>query len=309
MSEELFADPEEAAIDVDIAFAPYTAATNLLSLNMRPSLYTLAFLASVSSAARFTLLIPATQLVSPSSLPSTTHTTLQSSGPPLEAYITRSNSFVFNNVSTGSYLATIHCRDFAFEPLRIDVTVEEALEGSGEKKEMVRAWQTFIGNEWDNKGELRGEGGNGLVVEVRPLLQKDYYQERGGCRSNPFLNSRMLIVAVSPLSFLKNPMILMALFSMVLIFGMPYLVENSMFLRKPPSQNPGLTDVQWTRRPVPNSKNCRRRVPSARVPAPQPSRSRTLISHRGWLGKRKGAAAARARPLSRRSGAERSRIF
>jgi hypothetical protein len=32
---------------------------------------------------------------------------------------------------------------------------------------------------------------------------------------------------VSPLSFLKNPMILMALFSMVLIFGMPYLMDNS----------------------------------------------------------------------------------
>src|SRR5690349_4377253 len=32
--------------------------------------------------------------------------------------------------------------------------------------------------------------------------------------------------AVSPLSFLKSPMILMALFSMALIFGMPKLMEN-----------------------------------------------------------------------------------
>lgn len=55
------------------------------------------------------------------------------------------------------------------------------MEGSGEKKEVVRAWQTFLGNEWDNKGELRGEGGNGLVVEAKPLGMKYYFQERAGC--------------------------------------------------------------------------------------------------------------------------------
>ncbi|KAF1844589.1 uncharacterized protein K460DRAFT_354488 [Cucurbitaria berberidis CBS 394.84] len=171
----------------------------------------MATLASLTSAARLLLQIPNTALVNPSTLPSTTHATLQSSGPPLDAYLTRSNTFNFNNVSSGSYLATIHCRDYAFEPLRIDIAVEEAVEGSGDKKEVIRAWQTFLGNEWDNKGESRGEGGNGLVVEARPVLLKDYYQERQG---------------FSPLSFLKNPMILMALFSMVLIFGMPKLMEN-----------------------------------------------------------------------------------
>ena len=88
-------------------------------------------------------------------LPSTTHATLQSSGPPLDAYLTRSNTFNFHNVSAGSYLATVHCRDFAFEPLRIDVVLEETVEGSGEHKEIIRAWQTFLGNEWDNKGEAR----------------------------------------------------------------------------------------------------------------------------------------------------------
>ena len=36
-----------------------------------------------------------------------------------------------------------------------------------------------------------------------------------------------LIDIVSPLSFLKNPMILMALVSMGLMFGMPKLMENS----------------------------------------------------------------------------------
>lgn len=69
-----------------------------------------------------------------------------------------------------------------FEPLRIDVTVEEAIEGSGDKKEMIRAWQTFVGNEWNNKGESRGEGGNGLVIEANPVAPKQFYQERSGCK-------------------------------------------------------------------------------------------------------------------------------
>ncbi|KAH7392846.1 hypothetical protein BKA66DRAFT_411437 [Pyrenochaeta sp. MPI-SDFR-AT-0127] len=178
---------------------------------MKTSIYALASLASISSAARFLLQIPNTVIVNPSTLPSSTHATLQSSGPPLDAYLTRSNTFNFNNVSAGSYLVTVHCRDYAFEPLRIDVSVEEAVEGSGDKKEVIRAWQTFLGNEWDNKGESRGEGGNGLVVEARPVGMKYFYQERQG---------------FSPLSFLKSPMILMALFSMALIFGMPKLMEN-----------------------------------------------------------------------------------
>jgi hypothetical protein len=145
------------------------------------SFSTVACLASAASAARFILHVPATQLVNPSTLSSTTHATLQSTGPLKDAYITRSNTFNFNNISTGSYLATVHCHEYAFEPLRIDVTLEETVEGSGEKKEMIRAWQTFIGNEWDNKGEGRGEGGNGLVVEAKPMGQKNYYQDRGGC--------------------------------------------------------------------------------------------------------------------------------
>lgn len=151
---------------------------------MRSSPLILAYLASIVSAARFVLHIPTTQLVNPSTLPSTTHATLQSSGPPVLAHLTRANTFTFHNVSAGSYLATVRCRDYAFEPLRIDVSVEEAVEGSDDKREVIRAWQTFIGNEWDNKGESRGEGGNGLVVEVKPLAPKFYYQERSGCEQS-----------------------------------------------------------------------------------------------------------------------------
>lgn len=146
---------------------------------MKTSFTALASFASLTSAARLLLQVPNTILVNPSTLPSTTHATLQSSGPPIDAYLTRSNTFIFNNVSAGSYLATVHCRDFAFEPLRIDVSVEDAGDG---KKEVVRAWQTFLGNEWDNKGESRGEGGSGLVIEARPVVEKYFFQERQGCK-------------------------------------------------------------------------------------------------------------------------------
>jgi hypothetical protein len=196
---------------------------------MQFSVATLATLASTASAARFLLQIPTTAQLNPSTLPSTTHATLQSSGPPLDAYLTRSNTFNFANVSAGSYLATVHCRDYVFEPLRIDVSIEEAVEGSGDKREVVKAWQTFLGNEWDNKGESRGEGGNGLVIETKIVATKYFYQERGGCEFVQELDSTewALTSTVSPLSFLKNPMILMAVVSMGLMFGMPKLMENS----------------------------------------------------------------------------------
>ena len=36
-----------------------------------------------------------------------------------------------------------------------------------------------------------------------------------------------LVEIVSPLSLLKNPMILIAGVSMIIVFGMPYLMDNS----------------------------------------------------------------------------------
>ncbi|KAL9075054.1 MAG: hypothetical protein Q9157_004145 [Trypethelium eluteriae] len=92
-----------------------------------------------------------------------------------------------------------------FPPLRIDITTTEG-EGLG-----VEAWRTYRGNEWENKGQRLGGGAGDVVVEVRPLGGKEYYQQRSG---------------FSVLSFLKSPMILMALFSLALIVGMPYLMDN-----------------------------------------------------------------------------------
>ncbi|KAK7512578.1 uncharacterized protein IWZ02DRAFT_384875 [Phyllosticta citriasiana] len=162
------------------------------------------------SAANITLSIGTAHSAVPSLLGASTHATLHSAGPAMSAPLRRDNSFAFADVAPGSYLLSVHSRDYAFENLRVDVGVEKKAESGQE--EVVRAWQTFRGNEWDNRGEKRGEGRGGRAnLEVRVMGGKEYYIQRGG---------------FSPLSFLKNPMILMGLFSLGLIVGMPYLMDN-----------------------------------------------------------------------------------
>ncbi|KAL1633599.1 hypothetical protein SLS56_002747 [Neofusicoccum ribis] len=170
-----------------------------------------AALLGAANAANLTLTIPPSALVpNPAALPASTHATLHSSGAPLSAPLRRDGTFAFTDVAPGSYLLSVHARDHVFENLRVDV--DEAVQGEGEG-EKVRAWQTFRGNEWANRGEKRGEGRGSVAggVEVRVLAAREFYQERQG---------------FSPLSFLKNPMILMGLFSLALIVGMPYLMDN-----------------------------------------------------------------------------------
>lgn len=243
----------------------------------------LASSAWLASAADLTFVIPPHPAALPagaSSLPSSTHATLHARGAPLSAPLRRDGTFVFADVAPGSYLLSVHGRDHLFENLRVDV--EEAVDyegdgkdgekkkGAGKKVEKVRAWQTFRGNEWANRGEKRGESsakGGEMLAEVRVLGRKEYYQERSG---------------FSPLAFLKNPMILMGVFSLALIVGMPYLMDNSEWISLvlfhfpvPASFSPPLpparsflhlsrvTNVmvrvlQWTKRLVPSSRRCRR---------------------------------------------------
>jgi hypothetical protein len=62
-----------------------------------------------------------------------------------------------------------------FENLRVDVSESGA----------VQSWQTFRGNEWNNKGEVRGSGdaGDGIaVLQVRAIAKKEYYQLRPSCK-------------------------------------------------------------------------------------------------------------------------------
>ncbi|KAL2127431.1 hypothetical protein VTI74DRAFT_10749 [Chaetomium olivicolor] len=178
------------------------------------------------STTTITLLIPPSppQLPNPHLLPASTRATLTTHGKALSAPLSVANTFVFRNVTRGSYLVDVHCPTHGFVPLRLDVAQEEDEEGGGagghagegQGRLRVAAWETFRGNDWGNKGEgvrvTREVGGNGgVVLQVRAVGEKGYFMERS---------------SFSILSIFKNPIILLSLVSMGLFFGMPKLVEN-----------------------------------------------------------------------------------
>lgn len=202
--------------------------------------------AALASAAKLTISVPPSPpaLPNPGALPPSTHATLYGApGTKFSAPLRRDNTLVFENLPAASYLLTIHTRDHVFPPYRVDVT-SSAADTAGEK---VEVWQTFRGNEWNNKGPQLGHAQHALTIEARPAGIKEFYQQRGG---------------FNILGFLKSPMILMGLVSVVFIFGMPYMMENSE--AAPATQWRIMriwtrTDLtQWTQRPRPSSRRCRR---------------------------------------------------
>lgn len=150
-------------------------------------LFPLLVAAGAAAATTLTLVIPPSAILpNPRTLPPSTHATLTTLGTAVSAYITPGNTFVFSNVSTGSYLVDVHSIGHAFSPLRVDVV--PGVPGNDESKETVtspllkiRAWETYRGNDWDNKGEALGlEGG---ALRVRVIGQKAFYMERSSCKS------------------------------------------------------------------------------------------------------------------------------
>ncbi|KAI0025771.1 hypothetical protein F4780DRAFT_224868 [Xylariomycetidae sp. FL0641] len=186
-------------------------------MNLRNLLFLL-LPASLASAAEVTLSVPAIAnlLPNPHALPAATHATLTtlSARRPHDAPLTAANTFVFRNVTPGSYLADVHCATHAFAPLRVDVVPTFGRDGAAGENVDVRAWETFRGNDWNNRGEevrLLRSGAAAAAFPVKVLGPKNYYMERG---------------SFSLLGILKNPMILMGLASMGLFIGMPKLLEN-----------------------------------------------------------------------------------
>lgn len=141
---------------------------------MQISLGALMGFLSLASTATITLRLPSPPaLPNPNALPPSTRATLSTLGqPPYSAPLSTANTFVFRNVTAGSYLADVHCQTFAFAPLRVDVA-------SGEDGDVVSVWETFRGNDWDNKGEAVARDGVGY--EVRVLGAKSYFMERSKC--------------------------------------------------------------------------------------------------------------------------------
>jgi ER membrane protein complex subunit 7 len=189
------------------------------------------------------------QLLHPNTLPASTHATLTTLSNTYSAPLRSDNTFDFRNVSSGSYLLDVHCHTHAFAPLRVDVR-EVVTTVVGDDQE-VQVWGTFRGNEWSNKGEVvQAQREEGVwTFDVRVQGGKDYFIERAGCESQPILfKSRfhllMIWNSVSPLGLLKNPMILIAGFSMLIVFGMPYIMDNSSSLFHLKFHK--LTGLQWT---------------------------------------------------------------
>ncbi|CZR54062.1 uncharacterized protein PAC_03945 [Phialocephala subalpina] len=187
---------------------------------MRPSLLSSLILLPVALTTHLRINVPSTpQLQQPSTLPPSTHATLTTLSHHYSVPLTVSNTFEFRNVTSGSYLLDVHCHTYSFLPLRVDVHEGIKLKEGGagvEDVSEVMVWGTFRGNEWANKGEAvtvkEVEGKVGVWgFEVKPKGGKEYYIERAG---------------FSPLSLLKNPMILIAGVSMILVFGMPYIMDN-----------------------------------------------------------------------------------
>ncbi|KAH8593229.1 hypothetical protein B0O99DRAFT_547387 [Bisporella sp. PMI_857] len=172
---------------------------------MQASILPLSLLCSLVLAAHLRVSIPTIATFNPSTLPPSTSASLTTLSSKQSAPLRTDNSFDFRNVSTGSYLLDVHSHTHAFAPLRVDVSEEAGT---------VEVWGTWRGNEWGNKGEavkVEGKADGALGFDVRVLGKKEYFVERTG---------------FSPLSILKSPMILIAIASMGIVFGMPYLMDN-----------------------------------------------------------------------------------
>ncbi|KAI5302795.1 hypothetical protein KEM56_000350 [Ascosphaera pollenicola] len=157
---------------------------------------------------------PSTDLPNPDALPVTTHATLSTlssqaaESRDLRARITRNNHIVFSDLSTAgpaSYLLEIHAKDAKFMPYRVDVSADGTIEG---------VWETFRGHRWEEKGAdkvARRDDIGGVTVEARLVGRKMFYEERP---------------KFSPLTLLKNPMILLGLVALVITVGMPKLMDS-----------------------------------------------------------------------------------
>ncbi|KAG9572833.1 hypothetical protein KCU77_g12050, partial [Aureobasidium melanogenum] len=172
---------------------------------------------------------PSSMLLDLSELPSSTHATLYGpSGKRATAPLRIDNSFVFNNLEEGEWLLDVHSRDYVFPSLRVDVVDPVSIlpikqEGDGEAApvastpETVVVYLTHPSNKWSHLGAKIAastaplSSTDEVKLSVSALGKRSFYEQRQG---------------FDLLSFFKNPMILMGVLSMGLVFGMPYLMEN-----------------------------------------------------------------------------------
>ncbi|KAI9890993.1 MAG: hypothetical protein M1814_003344 [Vezdaea aestivalis] len=155
-----------------------------------------------------------------------THLSLTSPSKTHTAPLLTSQLFTIRNLTAGSYSGAIHSNSHLFPNYRLDV--DEA---------RIELTQAYLGQAWDAKGPVvgvwEGEVSAEEVVEfsfpVGTGRQREFYEKR---------------VGFSPLDLLKNPMILIALFSLAMVFGTPYLLDNSTSPFLFPADSEGANDLQ-----------------------------------------------------------------
>lgn len=154
--------------------------------------------AATSPSTCLTFLVPA----SPPSLPNpyllsgaTTTATLTALGRPTRrTTLSAANTFVFHDLAPGSYLLDVHCASHVFAPMRVDVLRSTTAGGDEDGGVKVRVWETFRGNDWENKGlevvarsvrlgagDVPGDDDEVEAFDVKVWGAKNYFNERSTC--------------------------------------------------------------------------------------------------------------------------------
>ncbi|KAF3927265.1 hypothetical protein ABW20_dc0109128 [Dactylellina cionopaga] len=149
--------------------------------------------ATVAGSIKPNSVLPSLSLLPPSTIVTLSADLLQDSR---TSHIFANGAFKFQDVKPGSYLMEINCRTHIFPALRVDVSTDG----------LVEIYQTFRGNEWDNKGERKPH-----PIDFYPAKASEFYVAREG---------------FNPMKLLSNPMILIAIVAIGGMTLMPKMVEN-----------------------------------------------------------------------------------
>ena len=187
----------------------------------------LVLLAYVSAASIVLKIQPSPALPNPNALPPSTHATITSpNGAILRSSLRKDNSIVFSEIpSIGSHLLSIYTKDYSFATYRIDTTPDLSTSTDHSSILISFAAQLFPGTQWSDTGlsliPQQQDASSPAGMSTRAQASLTIYPKVLGIKS--FYEARP---AFSPLSLLKNPMILLAVVALAFTFGMPKLLEN-----------------------------------------------------------------------------------
>ncbi|ODQ63450.1 hypothetical protein NADFUDRAFT_53121 [Nadsonia fulvescens var. elongata DSM 6958] len=169
--------------------------------NIARSIVTLLLLliGSVNLTSGYTLrgTLPSNLQLSPKLIEST-YFTLESNNTAIadkKAFIQRNRDFAFHNVSVGSYVVNLH--SINLQQLSYRINIEE---------DSVKVYDYIAGNGWESLGHRVPYP---IEIPATPLINYEVPRE-----------------TFSLIEMIKNPMILMSLASLVMVFALPNILNN-----------------------------------------------------------------------------------